>query len=174
MCAICLNAIGLSSMTTECKHNFHTSCLVQWMSHNPFCPLCRSELYIEEPNDLFAAQVFAKKLKFKKAIEYLTKIEACNLDAQIIVWDIIDQAKTHVLLLRETDVVEALNIANAIVNLYPKDVQSKCLRALILFDLKKYNESLIDLDSCLLLDAFCMNALSLRSKVYKQMQKDTK
>ena len=46
-CPICFEVINLelNCLKTECGHQFHTSCMLQNVSHNGFgCPLCRNEL----------------------------------------------------------------------------------------------------------------------------------
>ena len=49
ICSICLddknkNVVQLHS----CGHIFHKKCLDTWLNIKPYCPLCRSELYIEK------------------------------------------------------------------------------------------------------------------------------
>jgi hypothetical protein len=46
-CSICLEHIERStkvSVTEECKHMFHSKCLMEWLKNRRSCPLCRSEL----------------------------------------------------------------------------------------------------------------------------------
>jgi len=45
-CAICLESIPEDNdlSITVCKHKFHTSCLLKWISNNNLCPLCRTTL----------------------------------------------------------------------------------------------------------------------------------
>ena len=46
-CPICYETIcpTVNFLKTECGHEFHTSCLLQNVSHNGYgCPLCRNEL----------------------------------------------------------------------------------------------------------------------------------
>ena len=53
-CSICLDDIcHLSNCTTtECGHNFHTSCLMRNVSHNGFgCPNCRAVMAEQVDND---------------------------------------------------------------------------------------------------------------------------
>lgn len=55
-CPICMDDICLNvnCVTTECGHQFHTSCLMQNVAHNGFgCPYCRNKLAedIEEEED---------------------------------------------------------------------------------------------------------------------------
>lgn len=46
-CIICLCNIndGDRILHIECKHyNYHAKCILQWLKHNPVCPLCRSNI----------------------------------------------------------------------------------------------------------------------------------
>ena len=52
-CPICMDPIELckNCVTTECGHQFHTSCLMKSVAHNGFaCPYCRDEM-AEEPEE---------------------------------------------------------------------------------------------------------------------------
>jgi len=52
-CPICLDVIecGKNSITTECGHCFHASCLMTNVAHNGFdCPYCRAVM-AEEPEE---------------------------------------------------------------------------------------------------------------------------
>jgi hypothetical protein len=52
-CPICMDDIqvNVNCVTTDCGHQFHTSCLMKNVAHNGFgCPYCRSVL-AEEPVD---------------------------------------------------------------------------------------------------------------------------
>ena len=51
-CPICFDSIGeKNSITTECGHKFHASCLMTNISRNGFgCPCCRAVM-VEEPDD---------------------------------------------------------------------------------------------------------------------------
>ena len=52
-CPICMDDICLNvnCVTTECGHQFHTSCLMQNVAHNGFgCPYCRNKL-ADEPEE---------------------------------------------------------------------------------------------------------------------------
>lgn len=40
-CAICLEDIDGSSKKLYCNHEFHSSCISQWLSKNSSCPNCR-------------------------------------------------------------------------------------------------------------------------------------
>jgi len=55
-CPICMDDICLNvnCVTTECGHQFHTSCLMQNVAHNGFgCPYCRNTLaeYVKDEED---------------------------------------------------------------------------------------------------------------------------
>jgi hypothetical protein len=49
-CPICCDCAELESpedaliVTTPCKHTFHNSCLLQWLSKQNSCPICRTPL----------------------------------------------------------------------------------------------------------------------------------
>jgi len=52
-CSICLDCVdpAKNSVTTECGHCFHASCLMKNVAHNGFgCPYCRAEM-AEVPED---------------------------------------------------------------------------------------------------------------------------
>ena len=50
-CPICLNAIeGTDCCTTECGHNFHSSCIFKNFTNSVSCPMCRKEL-VEVPKE---------------------------------------------------------------------------------------------------------------------------
>jgi len=43
VCPICLDAIGENEMEVlDCAHEYHKSCISQWMEHNRVCPECRA------------------------------------------------------------------------------------------------------------------------------------
>jgi hypothetical protein len=45
ICSICLHDMNDKNLTyeiKECKHVFHTNCLIEWFRANNSCPLCRS------------------------------------------------------------------------------------------------------------------------------------
>lgn len=44
VCAVCCQALGdlVASVGTECKHNFHKSCLLEWIEKSATCPQCRA------------------------------------------------------------------------------------------------------------------------------------
>lgn len=54
-CSICLNQIGVNNLegnnlinahinNNEKEHLFHTKCLLQWLSINKICPICRGDI----------------------------------------------------------------------------------------------------------------------------------
>ena len=49
-CNICLEKIekDVNCSITECRHKFHTSCLMKWSSINSTCPVCRFKLFETE------------------------------------------------------------------------------------------------------------------------------
>ena len=53
-CPICFEVINpdTNCLKTECGHQYHTSCLLQNVSHNGYgCPLCRNELVHKEDDE---------------------------------------------------------------------------------------------------------------------------
>ena len=46
MCCICLSVMDnelLIHKIDECKHTFHSSCLIEWLRTSNQCPMCRNE-----------------------------------------------------------------------------------------------------------------------------------
>lgn len=41
VCSICLDPIVTDCHMTPCNHQFHHSCLAEWITRSPSCPLCR-------------------------------------------------------------------------------------------------------------------------------------
>lgn len=41
ICSICLDPVVADSHMTTCNHQFHRSCLTEWITRSPSCPLCR-------------------------------------------------------------------------------------------------------------------------------------
>jgi len=60
-CTICLNDFGegdtVSPLHCNVRHAFHTDCIVQWLTSNPVCPLCKTDITSKEQ------AVFNKELK---------------------------------------------------------------------------------------------------------------
>jgi len=57
ICVICMDDLNLSSreniVFTECKHAFHTKCLMENVSHNGFdCPCCRTKMADEVESEV--------------------------------------------------------------------------------------------------------------------------
>lgn len=42
-CSICMDNVGNSGLSLNCKHNFHEHCLRSWLEINNRCPICRKE-----------------------------------------------------------------------------------------------------------------------------------
>jgi len=48
-CSVCINDFkkdDIVSLLTNCKHVFHTECIIEWGKYKQECPLCRSILPI--------------------------------------------------------------------------------------------------------------------------------
>jgi hypothetical protein len=53
VCAVCLEAlaVGDESRSLPCNHEFHTTCVAQWMAEmKDTCPICRHEIW-KSPRD---------------------------------------------------------------------------------------------------------------------------
>ena len=48
-CSICFENHDNNSVSLNCGHSFHTTCIVKWLEENNTCPLCRAEVYKNEP-----------------------------------------------------------------------------------------------------------------------------
>ena len=42
-CIICMEEMGESIMTLDCRHSMHTKCGIVWIAKHNSCPMCRSE-----------------------------------------------------------------------------------------------------------------------------------
>jgi hypothetical protein len=42
-CPICYLPYGIEIMTLKCKHKFHTTCGIQWLTQHNSCPMCRAK-----------------------------------------------------------------------------------------------------------------------------------
>lgn len=43
-CSICQDAVSCATRIRHCGHCFHSSCIEQWFSMNPRCPVCRYDI----------------------------------------------------------------------------------------------------------------------------------
>lgn len=43
-CAICQEAVTLGTRIRHCGHSFHGTCIGQWFTLNPRCPVCRHDI----------------------------------------------------------------------------------------------------------------------------------
>ena len=43
-CSICQEPVTCATRIRECGHSFHGSCIDQWFSMNPRCPVCRHDI----------------------------------------------------------------------------------------------------------------------------------
>jgi hypothetical protein len=44
ICSVCLDDENCVDCKTSCSHNFHASCLSQWIKRNNSCPMCRRNI----------------------------------------------------------------------------------------------------------------------------------
>ena len=84
-CPICMDDICLNvnCVTTECGHQFHTSCLMQNVAHNGFgCPYCRNTLaeYVKDEEDTdYEDSDFEVPFTKEALFEHMSRIEDDNL-----------------------------------------------------------------------------------------------
>ncbi|CAO2835593.1 unnamed protein product [Amaranthus hypochondriacus] len=52
-CPICLEEYDTDNpkMVTNCEHDFHLSCLLEWMERSDACPVCDKEMVFDAPDD---------------------------------------------------------------------------------------------------------------------------
>ncbi|KAK9743030.1 hypothetical protein RND81_03G212300 [Saponaria officinalis] len=52
-CPICLEEYDKENpkMVTTCEHDFHLSCLLEWMERSDSCPVCDKEMIFDPPGD---------------------------------------------------------------------------------------------------------------------------
>lgn len=43
-CSICQESLTEGTQITACRHTFHTSCISEWFSLSPRCPMCRADI----------------------------------------------------------------------------------------------------------------------------------
>lgn len=48
-CPICLEPLTAASCALECRHRFHSACILQSVLHDPRCPVCRGTLGLTVP-----------------------------------------------------------------------------------------------------------------------------
>uniref|UniRef100_A0A803KZC6 RING-type E3 ubiquitin transferase n=1 Tax=Chenopodium quinoa TaxID=63459 RepID=A0A803KZC6_CHEQI len=51
-CPICLEEYDTDNpkMVTNCEHDFHLSCLLEWMERSDSCPVCDKEMIFDHPD----------------------------------------------------------------------------------------------------------------------------
>lgn len=51
-CPICLKvfAIGEAAKKLDCKHTFHSTCILPWFEKTSTCPVCRCEFKTDDPD----------------------------------------------------------------------------------------------------------------------------
>ena len=43
-CSICQEPVTEGTQINACRHTFHTSCISEWFSLSPRCPMCRADI----------------------------------------------------------------------------------------------------------------------------------
>ncbi|GAB4861710.1 Probable E3 ubiquitin-protein ligase rhb1a [Ancistrocladus abbreviatus] len=53
VCPICLEEYDAENpkMITNCEHDFHLSCILDWMERSDSCPVCDKEMIFDRPDD---------------------------------------------------------------------------------------------------------------------------
>ncbi|GMH22456.1 hypothetical protein Nepgr_024299 [Nepenthes gracilis] len=53
VCPICLEEYDAENpkMITNCEHDFHLSCILDWMERSDSCPVCDKEMIFDPPDD---------------------------------------------------------------------------------------------------------------------------
>lgn len=53
VCPICLEEYDAENpkKVTNCEHDFHLSCLLEWMERSDSCPVCDKEMIFDHPDD---------------------------------------------------------------------------------------------------------------------------
>lgn len=72
VCSICLDNINSQPVheLPECKHKFHSSCLITWLRINNDCPMCRSK---SKSKKIYKQTVFQHIIKYCKSKKNTSK-----------------------------------------------------------------------------------------------------
>jgi hypothetical protein len=46
-CSICQDELSCATRIRHCGHTFHSSCINEWFSMNPRCPVCRHDIRLQ-------------------------------------------------------------------------------------------------------------------------------
>ena len=78
-CNNCNNLDQQTYVIPECKHKFHTNCLMQWFRNNPVCPICRanSHQYSSGTKRMYGPQVRKGKIE---ALRKVIKQKSCPIN----------------------------------------------------------------------------------------------
>ena len=72
ICSICLDNINSQPIheLDECKHKFHSSCLITWLRINNDCPMCRSK---SKSKKIYKQTIFQHIINFCKSKKNTSK-----------------------------------------------------------------------------------------------------
>jgi hypothetical protein len=93
-CTICMEKITDSSITTPCKHTYHTDCIKGVQTPN--CPVCRKNIFwfLIKKNILKRKEIIKREKTRKKEImidEYNTYVEATDINNETVL-DFLEKA----------------------------------------------------------------------------------
>jgi hypothetical protein len=71
-CSICLENLNSNPVheLPECKHKFHSSCLITWLRINNGCPMCRG---ISKPEKFYKKTIFQHIINYCKSKKNTSK-----------------------------------------------------------------------------------------------------
>ncbi|QCD77079.1 large subunit ribosomal protein L7Ae [Vigna unguiculata] len=78
-CSICLESFTIHepSTVTNCKHEYHLHCILEWSQRSQECPICWQSLALKDPasQELLAAVEVEKRLRSRKMTTFRTRLE---------------------------------------------------------------------------------------------------
>ncbi len=172
---MCLQESNACMTTLVCDHTFHRNCITTWATNNQMCPLCRATISCKDPKSvtglIFTALLLAKRAQFHEAFTCLNEaneVSQYDLEVQIAGVDV-EHEVVKFFSIRPKDNKRALEILNFVLQVRPRNVILKVIRASIFRDASCWVESLADLDSGLRLEPNNTFALSVRWNVHARL-----